>query len=127
MRPGRPRSETRSRQDGHTAECSPISTERGTLAGRDTTVHLRGGVLETSRKARTTGTAVPLTSTTAARPCALIRQYHAPRRRLQFTSACRRAHTISHARTSKGRSEKSSATGREVTGGDRKSKRLNSS
>src|SRR5213592_2701497 len=95
---GLPRSATRSRHEGHTRYRSPISTLRGTLSGRGTTVHLRGGVLDIWRNARTTATGVPFTSTTAARPWALMSRYQAPRRRLQFTSACKRAHTIGHTR-----------------------------
>src|SRR2546422_5510117 len=102
MRLGLPRSGTRSRHDGHTRYRSPISTDRGTYYGRGTTVHLRGGVLDIWRKARTTATGVPFTSTTAPSPWALINRYQAPRRRLQFTSAWRRAHTISHSRRTVG-------------------------
>src|SRR6266487_7168802 len=69
---GLPRSGTRSRHEGHTRYRSPISTLRGTLSGRGTTVHLRGGVLEIWRKARTTATGVPFTSTTAASPWARL-------------------------------------------------------
>src|SRR5258705_1648935 len=70
--------------------------ERGTFRGRGTTVHLRGGEFDICRKARTTATGVPFTSTTAARPWALMSRYQAPRRKLQFTSACKPPHTIIH-------------------------------
>src|ERR1700694_1125302 len=73
--------------------------------GRGTTVQRRGGECEISRNARTTGTGFRFTSTTAASPSTLISRYHAPRRRLQFKSACSRAHTIMHSRLRPGGGE----------------------
>src|SRR5258705_13628304 len=91
-----------------------MPSERGTFRGRGTTVHLRGGEFDICRKARTTATGVPFTSTTAARPWALMSRYQAPRRKLQFTSACKRAHTIIHTRATRGRQKERAPTDFEV-------------